>query len=249
MRLSEKTIELTFCHQAGQILGPQMIWFGLTQDQESKLGFDVCTQLNGRLFVIQFKASSKILKRTNERQFKAPHDQMTNLKRLCRGRRAIYYAFPMVGTTAEIVANTDLLSQTWLLDVASLPSPVPDPMKKDGTGIRKSRIHYVNVKHGTARICSEEFVVDMIKPSLLFGEILRGLPNQITADDRYGLRLEDKQSYELLRKSVKSDVQIEMVRRVFTGKSRKPVTGRNMTKWRNEQLDLNSGFFKITGGC
>ena len=193
MRLSEKTIELTFCHQAGNILGCNMIWFGLTQDQESKLGFDVCTRLNGRLFIVQFKASSKILIRTNERQFKAPHDQMVNLKRLCRGRRAIYYAFPMVGTSAEITANPKLLDQTWLLDVKDLPNSIPLPQKKNGTGTRKSGLHYVNVRPGVARICSDEFNVKMIKASSFFEEIANSLSEEYVGDNHFGIKVEDPQ--------------------------------------------------------
>jgi len=200
MRLSEKTIELTFCHQAGNILGSNMIWFGLTQEQESQLGFDVCTRLNGRLFVVQFKASSKTLKRTQERQFKAPHDQMVNLKRLCKGRRAIYYAFPLVGTSGEIIANPDLLNQTWLLDVNDLPNSMPLPKKKDGTGNRKSGLHYVNVKPGIARICSDEFNVNMIKASSFFEKIADSLSEVYVGDNRFGIKVEDSQEYGEFKK-------------------------------------------------
>ena len=195
MRLSEKTIELTFCHQAGNILGFNMIWFGLTQEQESKLGFDVCTRLNGRLFVVQFKASSKTLNRTQERQFKAPHDQMVNLKRLCRGRRAIYYAFPLAGTTAEIAANPNLMDQTWFLDVNDLPNSIPLPKKKDGTGNRKSGLHYVNVKPGKARICSDEIEVDTSMASSIFKEISNSVNGEHVGDSRFGIELENPEQY------------------------------------------------------
>ena len=42
MRLSEKTFELNFCSQFAQLWGHYNIkWFGLTQRQEAKAGFDV----------------------------------------------------------------------------------------------------------------------------------------------------------------------------------------------------------------
>ena len=201
MRLSEKTIELTFCHQAGRFFGSNMIWFGLTQEQEAKMGFDACTKLGGRLLIIQFKASAKVLKKTEERQFKAQHEQMKNLKRICRGRRAIYYAFPSIGTTREIAANSDLLEQTGMLDVGDLPDPIPEPTRMDGKGLRKSGLHYVNVKSGVARICSDEFKVKVRKATSVFHGISTSLHQGEAVNIQYGLGIDGWQEFDSIRKN------------------------------------------------
>jgi hypothetical protein len=64
MRLAEKTLELTLCHQIGATLfpwppwpprgGPQRIWFGLTQKQEAEAGFDAATRLHGGRLLLRF---------------------------------------------------------------------------------------------------------------------------------------------------------------------------------------------------
>ena len=54
MRISEKTIELNFCAQATFLCGLGLKWFGLTQRQEAKAGFDACGKLGGRLLILQF---------------------------------------------------------------------------------------------------------------------------------------------------------------------------------------------------
>lgn len=40
VRLLEKTFELNFCNQFERAIGKEILWFGLTQKQEAKLGFD-----------------------------------------------------------------------------------------------------------------------------------------------------------------------------------------------------------------
>lgn len=81
MKLSEKTLELNICAQASRLLGAKkkILWFGLTQKQEAKAGFDACTKLGGRLLIFQFKASNRLL-RSNERVFLVPHDQLEALR-------------------------------------------------------------------------------------------------------------------------------------------------------------------------
>ena len=61
MRVSEKTIELNFCAQFAARYGEPVLWFGLTQKQEARLGFDAWTRMGGRLLVFQFKASNDTL--------------------------------------------------------------------------------------------------------------------------------------------------------------------------------------------
>ena len=197
MRLSEKTIELTFCHQFGNFLERDVVWFGLTQKQEARAGFDACTKLGGRLLILQFKASNKTLKNSGARQFKAQHDQMVHLKRICKGRRGVYYTFPLVGNTKEIADNPCILDSTWFLDVSYLPNSIPQPTKKDG-GLRKSKIHYIDVLPGKAAIHSESFEVKLKSSDQILIEL---------EEDRdlkeFGLDIKDLQAIENIQKYFK----------------------------------------------
>lgn len=162
MKISEKTLELNICAQVARHVSPkqQVFWFGLTQKQEAKAGFDACTQLGGRLLLLQFKASNRLLK-SKERVFLAPHAQLVALRSQVRTyQRFVFYAFPLVGNTFELKKNPDLLSQTWLVDLASL-STVGAPAKSDGT-LRKNGCHNVYVSPGKAVFHSAPVGVDAI---------------------------------------------------------------------------------------
>lgn len=175
MRISEKTLELTFCHQIGShLLFPHLvlfptpwpwrldiIWFGLTQRQEARLGFDLATRVGGRILLLQFKASNKVL-RNGRRRFFAPHVQMQNLRNLCRGQRAIYYVLPNIGVSSDLATNPCILPQSWFLDVQSLPQPLPQATTNSLRGAphaRKSGNHYIDldVANHQAIIHSEPF--------------------------------------------------------------------------------------------
>jgi hypothetical protein len=82
-RLAEKSIELNFCAQLNARVGRRLLWFGLTQKQEARMGFDACTRLRGRLLIFQFKASNFSVK--GGRRFYAHHEQMENLRNRVRG--------------------------------------------------------------------------------------------------------------------------------------------------------------------
>ena len=175
MKLSEKTLELNICAQVSQQVRSKerLLWFGLTQKQEARAGFDACTKLGGRLLIFQFKASNRVL-RSGERVFLAPHHQLAALrKRTGSHRRSIFYAFPLVGTTAELIANPDLVSQTWLLDVAGLP-PIAAPKSSKGNP-RKNGCHNVYVKPGHATIHSDPMEAEVIPLRQLVTEGFAGV--------------------------------------------------------------------------
>ena len=135
MRISEKTLELSFCSQLVQYLGlVDSIWFGLTQRQERELGFDACSRINGRLVIFQFKASNKIIYRHirhRQRRFTIPHRQLESLQEVANSfRRCVYYVFPDIGNTLELSRNRNLISQTWLLDVSRISYPLPAPTNR-----------------------------------------------------------------------------------------------------------------------
>jgi len=48
VRLSEKTLELNFCAQFSAKAQKRLLWFGLTQKQEAKWGFDAAVKLGAR---------------------------------------------------------------------------------------------------------------------------------------------------------------------------------------------------------
>jgi hypothetical protein len=172
MRLSEKTIELNFCAQFARYFAGRIIWFGLTQRQEAQAGFDACTRLGGLLLLIQFKASSHDVNwafppphHASARRFHAPHHQLVALQARSTPGRRVVYAFPLIGTTLELGRQQDVISTTWLLDVATIP-PLPPPTTRAGVA-RKSQLHYVDVIPSHAVIHSDPVSVPLISPSAL----------------------------------------------------------------------------------
>lgn len=165
MRVPEKTIELNFCAELTSLWAQQghgVLWFGPTQKQEARLGFDAATRLGGKVLLFQFKASRHVL-RTGERRFHAPHQQMLDLQHLCQNQsRSVFYVFPTFGTTAELLKSPSVLHNTLLMDVGSLPAIIPPPTKRDGT-MRASGDHLVDVdqKRRIATIHSDPFKVPL----------------------------------------------------------------------------------------
>lgn len=154
MRLSEKTIELNFCSQLNASLGNRLLWFGLTQKQEARAGFDTCTKVRGRLLLFQFKASDYVLTRSGFRRFYLAHDQLKALQsRAGCYMRSVFYAFPLIGSTRELAHDSNLMSQTGLLDMATVP-PLKPPTKADGSP-RKNKIHYADVRPWKVTVHSE----------------------------------------------------------------------------------------------
>lgn len=186
MRLSEKTLELNICAQASGLLAPrqQLFWFGLTQRQEARAGFDACTKLGGRLLIFQFKASNRVL-RSGERVFLAPHDQMSALRARVRSSvRSVFYGFPLIGTTRELSLKPNLLAQTWLLDVAGLPPTIPEPTVIGGSALRRNRCHNIYVTPGNAKICSDPINTDVLS----MAEVVQ---SQFPGADGIGWHFED----------------------------------------------------------
>lgn len=154
MRISEKTMELNICAQINQFLNRRILWFGLTQKQEAKAGFDAATELNGRIFLFQFKASNNLLK-NGARRFYLEHGQMQKLIDRAKDTRSIFYVFPLFGDTSELKGLTDdltgrsgdFLKNTWVLDVSTLPNPFPVPKSiRYPYQVRKTNLHYADVK-------------------------------------------------------------------------------------------------------
>lgn len=165
MRIPEKTIELNFCKGFPQLLGHDLIWFGLTQKQEAKAGFDACARSNSTLMLFQLKASNNLLK-NGTRRFLAEHDQMQVLRNQVKKNRLVYYVLPIIGTTPEIIHGLCFSHCSRYLDISQLPPTIPFPYAK-GTKPptkRKNNCHYVDLAPNlaTATIHSDPFEVKLL---------------------------------------------------------------------------------------
>lgn len=182
MRVPEKTIELNFCAELTSLWNQQghgVLWFGPTQKQEARLGFDAATRLRGRVLLFQFKASRHVL-RTGERRFHAPHQQMLDLQHLCQNQcRSVFYVFPIFGTTAQLLRSPSVLHNTLLMDVANLPAIIPPPTKRDGT-MRASGDHLVDVdqRARVATVHSDPFKVPLTILSSVIDQTPEPEPDQ-----------------------------------------------------------------------
>lgn len=170
MRVSEKTLELTLCCQLGWLHhrwhwppflhGPQPIWFGLTQQQEARAGFDAAARLgNRRILLLQFKAGSRL--QSGAIRFQAPHQQLQALQaRIRNQQRLLFYVLPEVTRTRELNNHGGwVLTRTWFLDVASIPALSPPT--------RRSQRHHLtlDVHGGIVTITSDPVDVGVTKGS------------------------------------------------------------------------------------
>lgn len=169
MRLTEKTIELSFCSQlTGQLGVRDAIWFGLSQQQECELGFDACSALDGYLLILQFKAcySRKVnirFSRTGvtalSRRYTVPHDQLCKLKHLATFfTDSVYYVYPDIGNTHELTLNSNLVSQTWLQKVDDIEKNIALPTNK-----RRHHYAYMSPPHFELR--SEPHSYNIFSPT------------------------------------------------------------------------------------
>lgn len=149
MRFNEKTFEINYCAQASALWATQYrtVWWGLTQRQERQYGFDAATMVGSRYVIFQFK----MLKRTeveaqnNELHYQAEHFQMVDLRRRATRPGAVFYVLPTIETMADMLRNSDMINQSWLLDVAQLPRTIQQPQgvynKSNRKGVPPHRIH------------------------------------------------------------------------------------------------------------
>jgi hypothetical protein len=140
----------------------QLFWFGLTQRQEAAAGFDAATVVGGRLLILQFKASNHVLS-TGERRFHVSHRQLEALSDLARPDRprSVFYVFPDLGDTSDLSGGRhDILSRTWLLDVATLPR-LGAPTKRNGT-LRRNGVHYADLAAPWVTFHSDPVVVPVL---------------------------------------------------------------------------------------
>ena len=157
MRLSEKSIELNFCHQMSPRLAQPAWWFGTTQRQERDAGWDVASKIAGGWILFQVKASKEVLK-SGHRRFRGyhhhhhhhHHHQLVELQVRATRPLGVFYVLPTIGTTSELTkVRFSLLNNLRFLDVHDIPRVSP-PTKSSGS-LRKSELHYFDLNSaGTA---------------------------------------------------------------------------------------------------
>jgi hypothetical protein len=165
VRVAEKTVELNFCKGFPLVVGHDLLWFGLTQKQEAKAGFDACAKSGSTLMLFQFKASRVVLK-NGSRRFLAEHDQMQILRDQVKMNRRVYYVLPVIGTTAEICGGLCFSHCSRYLDVSQLPGIIPPPLAKGvkPPAVRKNNCHYIDMAWtlNTAIVHSDPFEVNLL---------------------------------------------------------------------------------------
>lgn len=170
-------MELNFCTQFGKRVGRDIVWFGLTQRQEARAGFDAAVKLGARLLLFQFKASNHTMA-GGERRFHLQHDQLEALRERAGGRaRSVFYVLPLVGTTHELACRRPLLEACWLMDANDLDGIKP-PTKRNGES-RKSQLHYADVVPNMATIRSDPTDVPLTCAGEISGDWLHesdGMP-------------------------------------------------------------------------
>lgn len=152
-----------------------MVWFGLTQAEERRRGFDAATRLGGRAFILQFKTSTTVAKRgpqAGRRKFWCQHHQMDTLvRRYHHWTNACFYFLPNLGTTTELIAvHGDLLTNSFLLDVADIPNPVPPCTRTSGY-----HFAYLDPAVPDAMVTSKPFSVKVRPANLFLSQLSEGL--------------------------------------------------------------------------
>jgi hypothetical protein len=88
---------------------------------------------------------------------------MEKLQGICQGLGGVvYYVFPLIGNTEELVERPNVLEHTYLLDVANLPNPMGEPTTKSGI-LRRSGHHYIDINPPSALIHSKPIEVTVTK--------------------------------------------------------------------------------------
>jgi hypothetical protein len=160
-KVSEKTLELNVGAEILQIIRSQhgcsrAFLRGLTQAEEHAHGVDFYAELpnSTRVYAFQFKAPKK--KPEGEPYlFTVRRDQHTALYRTASGNPgSVFYCFPYYVETAKLVTHLPtLLTETWLLDVASVAPTV--------FGTNKSKT--VRCQGGVAQINPEYKLISLVE--------------------------------------------------------------------------------------
>lgn len=190
MRLPEKTIEVNFCADLERGLATRynVFWWGITQQRERLLGWDVATRLGARSFIFQIKTRGRSI--GNGYVCSAPHHQLLNLQRLARHRPgSVFYIFPDIKDGRDLYSGIDIVDHCWLVDVADLPDNIPEPLKRNGLPFNSTPTHRVDVypDRGIAIFHSKPMKVRLFKASELIPPIDDGTRKNVGGAIRMAL--------------------------------------------------------------
>jgi hypothetical protein len=171
MRASEKTLELNFCAQFSELVRPKRtLWYGPTQLEEARWGFDTRSRLGSLCLLLQFK----VLKLHNEGIWRrrVSRRQLCTLQQFSQRHASeiagTFYAFPLISGHEELEQQPEVLPKTWLLDVDQLPL-LPCPSGKDQTDHLEvcleanmcAKVYIAAARRDFPLLCAQDLVRDL----------------------------------------------------------------------------------------
>jgi hypothetical protein len=173
LRFSEKSFVMNFVSEYRPARG-RAIWWGLTQAEERRLGFDARVFEGGRGFLLQFKAVHDTTPAVA--RFHAEHEQMRILASHAVLPQTVFYALTTVASWQDFVSQgLRVIPGAWLLDISRIPRPLRRPMTLTRPfRRRRSGVHYIELHPPMAVIRSEPVEVPVIPAEMLIGMGLEG---------------------------------------------------------------------------
>ena len=191
MALSEKTLEINICAQLAEHIrakyGLRVFWYGLTQAEEAKLGYDTSFKVGALQTVFQFKAPKSLLTRTSYVRssgvsmkaggyvYDVPHAQMQTLLGHVTANPQIvgFYCFP---TVFNVPPSNFMLDKTLLVGLSGLISLPPSSRSN---GDHRAYIYPAGAGVGTAWFCSDPLKLGASN----IVDVVNGLIDQWIKDD------------------------------------------------------------------
>lgn len=191
MALSEKTLEINICAQLAEHIrakyGLRVFWYGLTQAEEAKLGYDTSFKVGALQTVFQFKAPKSLLTRTSYVRssgvpmkaggyvYDVPHAQMQTLLGHVTTNPQIagFYCFP---TVFNVPPSNFMLDKTLLVGLSGL---IGLPPSSRSNGDHRAYIYPAGAGVGTAWFCSDPLKLGASN----IVDVVNGLIDQWIKDD------------------------------------------------------------------
>lgn len=191
MALSEKTLEINICAQLAEHIrakyGLRVFWYGLTQAEEAKLGYDTSFKVGALQTVFQFKAPKSLLTRTSYVRssgvsmkaggyvYDVPHAQMqTLLGHVTTNPQIVgFYCFP---TVFNVPPSNFMLDKTLLVGLSGL---IGLPPSSRSNGDHRAYIYPAGAGVGTAWFCSDPLKLGASN----IVDVVNGLIDQWIKDD------------------------------------------------------------------
>ena len=126
--MSEKSLELNVCAELIQCIRARTgcegaVWFGMTQQQERRTGFDeTAVNAPGHSLMLQFKSPKATSTYDHHYKFSINRRQHEALERIVIGNpKAAYYVFPLYSKWTKVLDHSpNLIKDTWLVPVSCI---------------------------------------------------------------------------------------------------------------------------------